>query len=107
MISREIIEGLGIVKWLTKRLHDPRDQDLITHPFSELLHTNLLLLAQGFRDQDDADDLRDDPVLRLSVSTRRGVAPLQSPPEDSYEERKEPDGLASQPTLSRLTPAMP
>ena len=106
VISREIIERLGIVKWLNKRLVDPRDPDLITHPFPELLHTSLLLLAQGFRDQDDADDLRDDPVMRLSVSTRRGVAPLQSPDKDSSADKKEPDGLASQPTLSRLTAAL-
>jgi len=106
VISREIIERLGIVKWLAKRLRDPRDPDLVTHPLSELLHTSLLLLAQGFRDQDDADDLRDDPVLRLSVSTRRGVAPLQSPDENSSADKKAPDGLASQPTLSRLTAAL-
>jgi len=76
VISREVIARLGVVKWLEKRLIDPRAQDLITHPFSELLHTSLLLLAQGFREQDDVDDLRDDPVMRLSVSTRWGVAPL-------------------------------
>jgi hypothetical protein len=106
VISREVIERLGIVKWLSERLHDPRDPDLITHPLPELLHTSLLLLAQGWRDQDDADDLRDDPVMRLSVSTRRGVAPLQPPDEDSSADQKEPDGLASQPTLSRLTAAL-
>ena len=106
VISREVIERLGVVDWLTDRLIDPRDQDLITHPLSELLHTSLLLLGQGWRDQDDADHLRDDPVMRLSVSTRRGVAPLKSPDEDSSADKKEPDGLASQPTLSRLTAAL-
>jgi hypothetical protein len=106
VIGREVIERLGIVKWLTERLRDPRDPDLITHPLPELLHTSLLLLAQGWRDQDDADALRDDPVMRLSVSTRRGVAPLQSPAEDSSADKKAPDGLASQPTLSRLTAAL-
>jgi hypothetical protein len=99
VVSREIIERLGIVDWLCERLDDPRHQELIIHPLAELLHTSLLLLAQGWRDQDDADTLRDDAVLRLSVSTRRGIAPLESPPE---EERAVPDGLASQPTLSRL-----
>jgi len=106
VISREVIERLGIVNWLQQRLHDPRDPDLITHPLPELLNTSLLLLAQGWRDQDDADDLRDDPVMRLSVSTRRGVAPLQPPDEDASADQKAPDGLASQPTLSRLTAAL-
>ena len=76
VVSREVIERLGIVDWLTERLVDPRNPDLITHPLPELLHTSLLLLGQGWRDQDDADHLRDDPVMRVSVSTRRGVAPL-------------------------------
>jgi hypothetical protein len=106
VVSREIIERLGIVEWMCERLHDPRDQDLITHPLPELLHTSLLMLAQGWRDQDDADQLRDDPVLRLAVSTRKGVAPLQSPPDDSDGDQNEPDGLASQPTFSRLMRAL-
>jgi len=106
VISREIVERLGIVKWLDKRLVDPRDPDLITHPFPELLHTSLLLLGQGWRDQDDADDLRDDPVMRISVSTRKGTAPLESAPDGDRQSNNEPDGLASQPTLSRLTAAL-
>jgi len=39
VICREAIERLGIVKWLEKQLHDPRDQDLSTRPLPELLHT--------------------------------------------------------------------
>jgi len=38
-LNREAIERLGIVKWLEKQLHDPRDQDLSTRPLPELLHT--------------------------------------------------------------------
>jgi hypothetical protein len=68
----------------------------------ELLRTRLYLLAQGRRDQDDADTLRDDPALRLAVSVRRGVAPLQPARVDELGRRREPEGLASQPTLSRL-----
>jgi hypothetical protein len=99
VVLREVCERLGVVDWLAGRLDDSRDQNLITHPLSELLHTSLLLLGQGWRDQDDADHLRDDPALRLSVSTRKGVAPLESPEEGA----SVPDGLASQPTMSRLT----
>ncbi len=84
-----IIERLGIVKWMNRRLVDPRDPELITHPLPELLHTSLLLLGQGWRDCDDADDLRDDPVLRVSVSTRKGTAPLQSPAEDDTQPTKD------------------
>ena len=88
---REIMERTGIVDWLTARLHDPRKPELITYPLGELLRTSLLLLAQGWRDQDDADALRFDAGLRLAASAARGTTPLS---QDSH--------LASQPTLSRL-----
>ncbi len=79
VILLEVSERLGIVPWLVERLHDPRDPRLITHPLPELLYTWVLLIAQGWRDRDDADALRDDAALRLAVSTRRGISPLLSP----------------------------
>lgn len=95
VVIREIMHRLGLDGLLASRLEDTRRQDLVTHPLNELLRTALILLAQGWRDQDDVDNLRHDPVLRMAVSSRRGVSPLQSTGRD-------PEGLASQPTLSRL-----
>ncbi len=97
VVLREVLERLGLTDWLVERLEDPRDPDVVTHPLAELLHTARLLLGQGWRDHDDADALRDDAALRLAVSLRRGVSPLQAPAEG-----RRPEGLASQPTLSRL-----
>lgn len=106
VVLREVLERLGLVDWLVTRLVDHRDPELITHPLSELVTTSLLLLGQGWRDQDDADALRHDAVFRLAVSERRGIAPLETRPrEDGTPLAKNPsvpDGLASQPTLSRL-----
>src|SRR3712207_9112527 len=76
---------------LTARLHDPRQPHLVTYPLAELLRTMLVLFAQGWRDQDDADGLRLDPALRCAVAGARGTTPLA-----------EGAHLASQPTLSRL-----
>lgn len=91
LIQRELMERSGIIDWLAERLHDPRNPELITYTLAELLRTHLLLLGQGWRDQDDADRLRQDPGLRVSSSGRRGSVPLD-----------EEHVLASQPTLSRL-----
>ena len=102
VLLREIDDFAGLTAWLAEKLHDPRDPEKLVHPIVELLRTRLYLLAQGRRDQDDADTLRDDPALRLAVSMRRGVAPLQSARVDELGRRREPEGLASQPTLSRL-----
>ncbi len=43
LVQREIMERTGVIDWLTARLHDPRNQDLITYPLSDLLRTHLLL----------------------------------------------------------------
>ena len=91
LVQRELMERSGLIDWLTERLHDPRHPSSIRYPLSDLLRTRLLLLGQGWRDQSDADRLRQDPSLRVSSETRRGTAALE-----------EGQGLASQPTLSRL-----
>ncbi len=106
ILLREVMERLGLEQWLQDRLVDPRSPLTITHPQIELINTAVLLFAQGWRDQDDADLLRDDPVFRLAVSTRRGVTPLEMRPREEGKPLSHnpevPDGLASQPTLSRL-----
>ena len=67
----------------------------IAYPLADLLRTNLLLLGQGLRDQDDADRLRDDPSFRVASDSRRGTACLE---QDRV--------LPSQPTMSRLLDAL-
>ena len=103
LLLREYAQRTGILKWLASNLEDDRDPDLITHPQVELVASSVLLMAQGWRDQDDADALRHDPVLRLAVSSRRGVSPLLPPRKPKQGDlRGTPDGLASQPTMSRM-----
>src|SRR5215213_7776250 len=91
VLVREVIERTGILGWMTARLHDPRQPHLVSYPLAERLRTMLVLFAQGWRDQDDADALRLDPALRCAVAGARGTTPLA-----------EGAHLASQPTLSRL-----
>jgi hypothetical protein len=95
VLLREVDERLGLTRWLGERLTDTRDERRITHSLRELVRTPLLLLAQGWKDSDDADALRRDAALRLAVSDRKSTAPLR-------QEEGGPEGLASQPTLSRL-----
>lgn len=106
VLLREAMARLGLVEELVPRLEDPRKPELVTHPLSELLRSSLLMLAMGWRDQDDADALRDDPAMRLSVSDRRGTGALEMRPRGEGvalpKNPPVPDGLASQPTLSRL-----
>jgi len=94
LLLREVDERLGRSRWLVERLKDPREQARVTHPLEELVRTHLLLLGQGWRDQDDADELRQDAALRLGVSERKSTGPVE-------QQEGAPQGLASQPTLSR------
>lgn len=96
LLLRELLERAGISHLLREHLLDFRDADRITHPLLELVRTRILLDAQGYPDQLDANLLRDDPILRLSVSGRRGQRPIRP-----AERPREAEGLASQPTLSR------
>jgi len=47
VLLREVGERLGLWKLLEKGLSDPRDPDLITHPFGEVLRTAMLPVALG------------------------------------------------------------
>lgn len=85
---REVAEQLMVPQMLSS-LHDPRDQDLITFPFQDLVMTRLLMMGLGWTDQDDADTWRGDPALRAAVHSGRGSQTLCRP-------------LPSQPTLSRM-----
>lgn len=101
LLAREALHRTGLDRWLSERLSDPRDPDRVTHPHEELLRTLLLLPVQGWSDLEDADELRNDPVFRTVVSSRRRdrpVKPARGP--------REPEGLPSQPTLSRLLRAL-
>lgn len=89
MLLREGMERIGIVPWLVDRLADPRDPRYVTHPLAELLRTSVLLLGQGWGDQDDADRLRKDAALNVASASGKGADPVEK-------------SLASQPTLSRL-----
>jgi hypothetical protein len=96
LLMRELADRLGYPELLARHLRDLRDVARVTHPFEELLRTAVLMLVQGWGDQSDVQLLRNDAALRLAVSGRRGQRPLREA------DGREPDGLCSQPTLSRL-----
>lgn len=93
-LLREADERLGLITHLAASITDSRKGN-IEHTVTELLRTSLILPALGWKDQDDADFLRNDSALKLAVSDRKGITILG----DSESQGK---GLASQPTLSRF-----
>lgn len=96
LLMREVMERLGYSELIRKHLTDLRVPGQVIHPHVELVRTALLLLAQGWSGQSDVSLLRTDPALRTAISCRRGQRPLREAT------GREPEGLCSQPTLSRL-----
>jgi hypothetical protein len=78
-------QDLRLTKRMAAAMADPRDPERVEHSLLALLQQRIYQIAQGYADQNDAQDLRRDPLLKLAV----GRAP--SAPE-----------LASQSTFSRL-----
>jgi len=76
ILLRKIDDGIGVTKQLGRRLHDPHNPLMVHHTMTELLRTQLQMIALGFRDQGDADLLRRDPILRVAVSESAGLSPL-------------------------------
>jgi len=88
---REVMDRTGVTRELASRLLDSRDSARVRYSLETLLRERVSLLCQGWFDQDDADRLRWDPAFRASVCSGKGAGVLA-----------EDQGLASQPTMSRL-----
>jgi hypothetical protein len=86
MLLAEADRALGLTSSLAQCVPDHRDPTKVIHRLDEMLAQRVYQIACGYEDCNDADDLRYDPVLKVSMGRR---------PES------DPD-LASQPTLSRF-----
>jgi hypothetical protein len=83
-------ERLGLSVALAAQVHDWR-RGPVRHSLAVLVRQRILQIACGYEDQDDADTLRSDPLLKVVCGR-----PPHEPSAD----------LASQPTLSRLENAV-
>jgi len=86
LLLREAERGLGVCRRLAGAMPDRRDQTRIRHAMVELVTARAFAIGCGYKDANDLDRLRHDPLLKLAV----GRAPESGAP------------LASQSTISRL-----
>lgn len=86
LLLRQIDEESGLTAEMARWLEDRRDARRVIHSRGEQVRQRVLQIALGYQDANDADRLRHDPIL-TTVCDRS--------PDD-------PQGLSSQPTLSRL-----
>ena len=85
VLLRQAEEHLGICDIIAQMVPDERDPSKVEHSRRQQVLQRVLQLALGYEDQNDADSLREDPILKTSCDA-------------------EPDEqqLSSQPTLSRF-----
>ena len=85
VLLRQAEERLGICDTIAGMVPDDRDPSRVEHSRRQQVLQRVLQLALGHQDQNDADSLRDDPILKASCDA------------DINEQQ-----LSSQPTLSRF-----
>ena len=89
LLLREVDQRLGLMNRLVNRLQDGRSAAACEYSLREVLRSWLLAMALGDGSQSGMERLRDDPIVRLAATDRRGVAAIER-------------SLPSQPTCSRL-----
>lgn len=86
----EAEEGIGVCARFAAQMTDGRRRRAVRHSVEALIRQRVFQIACGYEDQNDADTLRTDPLLKLVCG--------HLPETDA--------DLASQPTLSRLENAV-
>jgi len=75
---REFERRLGIVERLAACIDDPRAPERVRNSVAAILRFRMLMIAAGYEDGNDADNLRHDPRLRNLLATRRHPVPVPS-----------------------------
>jgi hypothetical protein len=83
LFLREIEKKTGIIDRIANALDDRRHQGYVKHDLAQLLRQRVYQIAAGYEDANDSNQLRNDPILKITCDT------LDTP-------------LASQPTISRF-----
>ncbi len=82
LFLRETESQIGIINKVANAIHDKRHSGYVKHNMTQLLGQRVFQIACGYEDANDCNDLRSDPILKISC--------------------KNEDDLASQPTMSRF-----
>jgi hypothetical protein len=86
LLLRQAEKKLGVCQRLADALPDRRDPSRIRHEMLELVMARAVAISCGYKDGNDLDRLRDDPMLKIAI----GRCPESGKP------------LPSQSTISRL-----
>jgi hypothetical protein len=74
VLLRQVDQRIGLSQAAAQVLHDPRDPDRITHSLRDLIAQRLYGLCCGYKDLNDHDRLRHDPLLQTAVGKAEVLA---------------------------------
>ena len=78
LLLREIDERFGILEGLGEALEDKRSSSHTRHSMVQMIRQRVYQIAAGYEDCNDADFLRIDPALRLSLDKKTEFGAGQS-----------------------------
>jgi Transposase DDE domain group 1 len=70
LLLRQAERELGVCRRLADAMPDRRDQSRIRHAMVELVTARAFAIGCGYKDGNDLDRLRHDPLLKLAVGRR-------------------------------------
>jgi hypothetical protein len=82
LFLRETDSQIGIINKVANAIHDKRHPSYVKHQIVQLLTQRVFQIASGYEDANDSNDLKNDPILKISC--------------------EKDDTLASQPTMCRF-----
>jgi hypothetical protein len=82
LFLRETESQIGIINKVANAIHDKRHPSYVKHQIVQLLIQRVFQIASGYEDANDSNDLKNDPILKISC--------------------EKDDPLASQPTMCRF-----
>jgi hypothetical protein len=66
LVLREVEQRLRVAERMAACIVDPRAPDQITHTLADIIRFRLLMIAAGYEDGNDANNLRVDPVFKMA-----------------------------------------
>jgi hypothetical protein len=67
LLLGQVERRLGIAERLAKCIEDPRDPAAIQHSVAEMIRFRALLIACGYPDANDCNEVRRDPAFKMAV----------------------------------------
>lgn len=80
LFLREVEREVGLIGRIGEVLRDRRHPGYVKHQFIQLLKQRVFQIICGYEDGDDSDELRHDPVLKMTCERLPDEKPLASQP---------------------------